>query len=125
MKRFSKISSVIMVAAVVAGFTSISRADDIVIKPLRHQPPAKSLFTEKVKVAPVVTCAACRDELVPTATQDTKLKTKTVLIAKHGCPECKTTLVRTGAQKATGKVVREHTCGAMLAAVNTCCGGMK
>ena len=125
MKSFSKISSVIIAAAVAAAFTSISRADEIVVKPLRYQPPTQSQFVEKVAVAPAVKCAACKEEFVPTVTQDTKLKTKTVLVAKHGCKECKTTIVRTGAQKATGKDARQHTCGALLAAADICCGGMK
>ena len=125
MKRFSKISSVIVVAAMAAAFTSISTADDITAKPLRYQPPTKSQFVEKVAVAPAVTCAACKSEFAPTVTQDSKLKTKTILVAKHGCNECKTTVARTGAQKATGKDVRSHKCGALLAAAETCCGGMK
>ena len=101
MKSFSKISSVIIVAAMAAAFTPTSSADEIVIKPLRTQPAKKSLFVEKVAVKPMVTCAACKDEFVPTVTQDTKLKTKTILVATR------------------------HTCGAILAAVETCCGGMK
>ena len=121
MKNFSKISSLIIGAA----FMSTAMAADIVIKPLRHQPPAKSQFVEKVAVKPAVTCAACKEEFVPVVTQDTKLKTKTVMLAKHGCAECKTLLVSTGAQKATGKMTARHTCGALVAAVETCCAGMK
>lgn len=125
MKSFSKISSVIIVAAVATAFTSISRADDVTVKPLRYQPPTKSQFVEKATVAPATSCPACKTELTPTLTADTKLKTKTVLVAKHGCDQCKTTIVRTGAQKATGKDARKHTCGALLAAAENCCGGMK
>ena len=121
MKSFSKISSLIIAAA----FLSTAMAADLVIKPLRHQPPTKSQFVEKVTVKPAVACAACKDEYVPAVTQDTKLKTKTVMIAKHGCADCKTTIVRTGAQKATGKVTARHSCGALIAAVDTCCAGMK
>ena len=125
MKSFSKISSVIVLAAAAAVFTSTASGDDIVVKPLRYQAPAKSQFTEKVAVAPAVTCPACKTEFAPTVTQDTKLKTKTVLAASHACKECKTTIVRTGAQKATGKDVSRHSCGALLAAAETCCAGTK
>jgi len=124
MKTISKITSVVILAAVAAAVTSISRGDDIVVKPLRHQPPPQSLFVEKA-AAPRLACVGCKSDFAPTVTQDTKLKTKTVLVAKHGCNDCKTTVVRTGAQKATGKDVRQHTCGAMLAAAETCCAGMK
>ena len=123
MKSFFKISSILILAAAAAAFTSTTGADDIIVKPLRYQSPAKSQFVEKVKVTPAVACPACNDQFVPAVTQDTKLKTKTVLVAKHG-DACKTTVARIGAQKATGKVVTRHTCGA-LAAVTTCCGGMK
>src|ERR1044071_3175856 len=116
MKSFSKISSVIIVVAMTLVFTSSSRADDVAIKPLRYQSPAKSQCVEKVAVPQAVTCAACKNELAPSLTQDSKLKTKTVLVAKHGCDQCKTTIVRVGAQKATGNDVRSHTCGALLAA---------
>jgi hypothetical protein len=119
MKSFSKISYLVIAAA----FMSTAMAADI--KPLRYQPPVKSQFVEKVAVKPAVTCAACEEEYVPSVTQDTKLKTKTVMVAKHGCADCKTTIVRTGAQKATGKVTARHSCGALIAAVETCCAGMK
>jgi hypothetical protein len=125
MKNFSKITSVTILAAAAALFISTATGDEIVIKPLRYQAPTKSLFTEKVAATPAVTCTACRNEFAPTVTQDSKLKTKTVLAASHACNECKTTIVRTGAQKATGKDVARHSCGALLAAAETCCGGMK
>ncbi|HUS37652.1 MAG TPA: hypothetical protein VM680_20050 [Verrucomicrobiae bacterium] len=125
MKSFSKISSIIILAAAAAAFTSTAGADDIVVKPLRHQPPAKSQFVEKVKSTPPVTCPACKDQFVPAVTQDTKLRTKTILVASHACKECKTTVARIGAQKATGQHVTRHTCGALVAAATTCCGGMK
>jgi hypothetical protein len=125
MKSFSKISSLIIVAAMATVFTSTAGADEIVIKPLRVQPPAKSLFAEKVVVAPKVACAACKEQLVATETQDSKLKTKTILVATHACKQCETTIVRTGAQKATGKDVAQHKCGTLIAAVENCCGGMK
>ena len=125
MKSFSKISSLIIVTVSAAVFSPTTRADDIVIKPLRYQWPAKSLFVEKVATTPKATCAACKVELTPTVTQDSKLKTKTILVASHACKECSTTVVRIGAQKATGKDVTQHKCGALVAAVETCCGGMK
>jgi len=125
MKSFSKISSIIILAAAAAAFTSTAGADDIVVKPLRYQSPAKSQFVEKVAVTAAVSCPACKDQWVAAVTQDTKLKTKTVLVANHGCTDCKTTVARIGAQKATGKDVTRHTCGALLAAATTCCGGMK
>jgi hypothetical protein len=125
MKSFSKISSVIIVAAMAAVFNSTASADDIAIKPSRYQSPGKSQFAEKVAVAPKTMCLACKDEFAPTVTQDSKLKTKTILAASHACKECSTTVVRTGAQKATGKDVSRHSCGALLAAADTCCGGMK
>jgi hypothetical protein len=123
MKNFSQISSVIILAAVAAAFSSSSMADDITVKPLRYQPPAKSQFVTKAVVTPAMTCPGCKDELGRTVTPDAKLKTKTVLLAKHGCEQCKTTVVRVGAQKATGKDVRNHTCGALVAAAETCCAG--
>jgi hypothetical protein len=125
MKSFSKISSSIIVAAMATMFNPTASADEVVIKPLRVQPPAKSLFAEKIVVAPKAVCPMCKEELVATQTQDSKLKTKTVLAATHACKECKTTIVRTGAQKATGKDVAQHKCGALIAAVEACCGGMK
>lgn len=125
MKSFSKISSVIILAAMGAVFTSTAWADDVAAKPLRYQSPIKAQFVEKVAVTPAVTCPACKNEYAPVVTPDTKLKTKTVLVAKHGCAECKTVVVRTGAQKATGKNAVKHTCGALVAAVETCCGTMK
>lgn len=125
MKRFSKFSSVLIVAAVAAGFASVSRGDEVTVKPLRYQPPAKSQFVTKATVASPVICPGCKDELVPTVTQDTKLKTKTMLVAKHRCEQCTTTIERTGAQKATGKDVRKHTCGILVAATENCCAGMK
>lgn len=125
MKSFTRISSVLIVAAVAAAFTSSSVADDVAIKPLRYQPPVNSSFTPKVTVAPKVTCAACTDSYKPVVTQDTKLKTKTVVVAIHGCKDCKTSMVRTGAQKATGKDVALHTCGTLMAAAENCCAGMK
>jgi hypothetical protein len=125
MKSFSRISSVIIATAMAAVFISTARADEVVIKPLRYQPSTRSQFVEKVAVTPAVTCAACKEEFAPTVTQDSKLNTKTVLRANHACKECKTTIVRTGAQKATGKDVAQHKCGALLAAVETCCEGMK
>jgi len=123
MKSFSKISSLIIAAALLAAVSS--RAGDVVIKPLRYQPPTKSQFVEKVAVKPAITCAACKEEFVPTLTQDSKLKAKTVLVASHACNQCSTSVVRTGAQKATGKDVTQHKCGTLVAAVETCCGGMK
>jgi hypothetical protein len=125
MKKFFKFGSVIIGVAAGLVLLSGSRADDIVVKPQRYQSPAKSQFVEKAVSAQTVSCSACKNELVPTATQDTKLKTKTVLVAIHGCAECKTTVVRTGAHKATGKDVKQHTCGALMATVENCCGGMK
>jgi hypothetical protein len=125
MKNFSKMSSVAMVAAIAAAFSiSVSGADEVVIKPLRYQSP-KSVFTETVTPPSTMKCPACTESFKPVVTQDSKLTTKTVLVAEHGCKECKTTIARVGAQKATGKDVRQHTCGALLAAVENCCGGMK
>jgi hypothetical protein len=125
MKSFSKISSVIIVAAMGAVFTSTAWADDVAAKPLRYQSPTKSQFVEKVAVTPAVTCPACKNEYAPAVTQDTKLKTRTVLVATHGCTQCKTAVVGAGAQKATGKNTIKHTCGALVAAVETCCATMK
>ena len=123
MKSFSKISSLIIAASLLAAVSS--RAGDIVIKPLRYQPPTQSQFVEKVAANPAVTCPACKEEFATTVTQDSKLKTKTILAASHACKECTTSIVRTGAQKATGKDVTQHKCGVLVAAVETCCGGGK
>lgn len=124
MKSFYKINSVIIPAAVAVVFTSTVFANDIVIKPLRYQSP-KSASTATAVSPVAMACPACKNEFVPTVTQDSKLKTKTVFIAKHGCSDCKTTIERSGAQKATGKDVARHSCGAMLAASQSCCGSMK
>jgi hypothetical protein len=120
MKTFSKISSVIIVAAMAAAFSST--AGDITVKPLRYQSPSQSVFTEKVTPTVAMNCPACKSELVSAVTQDAKLRTKTVLVESHACKACSTTIVRTGAQKATGKDVSQHTCGGLLAAAETCSG---
>lgn len=126
MKSFSKISSVIIAAAMAAAFSiSVSRADDIVVKPQRYQSPPKSVFTAKATPATTMNCPACTETLKSVVTSDSKLRTKTITAAEHGCKECKTVVTRTGAQKATGKDVKLHTCGAMVAAVENCCGGAK
>lgn len=126
MKNFSEVSSVIIAAAMAAAFSiSVSRADDIVVKPQRYQGPVKSAFTAKATPATAMNCPACTETLKSVVTQDSKLKTKTIMASVHGCKECKTVVTRTGAQKATGKDVKLHTCGAMLAAVENCCGGAK
>lgn len=118
MKTFSKISSVIIVAAMATAFNATAGDS---IKPLRYQSPSASLFPEKATTTVAMTCPACKPELVSAVTQDAKLRTKTVLVENHACKACKTTIVRTGAQKATGKDVSQHTCGSMLAAAETCC----
>ena len=118
MKTFSKISSVIIVSTIAAAF-SATAGDSI--KPLRYQSPSQSVFTEKVTPTVAMTCPACKPEIVSAVTQDAKLRTKTVLVENHACKACKTTIVRTGAQKATGKDVSQHTCGGLLAAAETCC----
>jgi hypothetical protein len=123
MKTFLKTIVITAVAAVIS--IGVSRADEIAIKPLRYQWPGKPLFAEKVTPSVAMKCLACTDTLKPVVTQDSKLKTKTILAAEHSCKECKTTITRTGAQKATGKDARQHTCGALLAAVETCWGGKK
>jgi len=126
MKNFTKISSVLIVAAVAAVFSPASRADDITVKPLRYQPfQSPPLFTAKEVATPNVTCAACAETFKPVTTQDSKLKTKTILVASHACKECTTTILRTGAQKATGKNVTQHKCGALVASVENCRDGMK
>ena len=126
MKSFSKISSVVTAAAMAAAFSiSVSRADDIVVKPQRYQGPAKSVFTAKATRATAMNCSACTETLKSVVTQDSKLKTKPVVASEHACKECKTIVTRTGAHKATVKDVKLHTCGAMLAAVENCCGGAK
>jgi hypothetical protein len=120
--KISKISSVLIVAAV-AALTPSLMAGDVQIKrgALDIRRPAASLFSEKASPAKVHTCPACKNEVVPVVTQDSKLKTKTVLVESHACKTCSTKIVRTGAQKATGKDVSQHTCGGLLAAADTCC----
>jgi purine nucleoside phosphorylase len=120
--KISKISSVLIIAAI-AALTPSLKAGEVIVKrgALDIRRPAASLFSEKATPAKVHTCPACKAELTPAVTQDAKLKTKTVLVESHACKVCSTTIVRTGAQKATGKDVTKHICGGLLAAADTCC----
>ena len=121
--KFSIISSALIVAAT-AVFAPSLRSGEVVIKhsPRELQATSAPLFAERVAPVAGKSCPACKTEAVATVTQDTKLKNKTILVESHACKACKTTIVRTGAQKATGKDVSQHTCGGLVAAVESCCG---
>jgi len=120
--KISTISSVLIVAAM-SVLTPSLKSGEVVIKhsPRELQAPSTPLFVEKAAAVVGMTCPACKAEFVPTVTQDSKLKTKTVLVESHACKACRTAIVRIGAQKATGRDVSQHTCGGMLAAAETCC----
>jgi hypothetical protein len=129
MKAFTKISSVFIVAAITAAFTAgLSNANDVGMKRggLEYKGPQVSLFAKPdVSPVPAMKCASCKPEFVAVATQDTKLKTRSVVLEQHACKACSTTIARVGAQKATGKDVSQHSCGGrVIAAVETCCAGM-
>ena len=98
-------------------------AGEIVVKPSRYTPPAKSQFATP-HAAPIPLAACCKEKYTTATTQDTKLKTKTVLVAKHECPACKTTVKAVGAQKAGRKEVAEHTCAGKVTTVAVCCAEM-
>src|SRR5689334_11970675 len=72
----SKVSAILIVAAIVAA--SATWAGEVVIKrgALDLKRPAKSQFATP-KSAPAMACVSCKPEFVPTQTQDTKLKTRT------------------------------------------------
>jgi hypothetical protein len=129
MKTFTKIGSLFVAGALVVSLTpDLSRAGDAGVKRggLEYKGPEVSLFaTSKTEVKPAITCAMCKPEFVAAVTQDTKLKTKTVVLEQHACKACATTFRRVGAQKATGKDVAQHSCaGRLVAAVEACCTGM-
>jgi hypothetical protein len=110
-------SLVIIAAAVAAASPSDVRADDNIHKRGARdfaQPTARVVIVEK-KAAPA--CVACRNEYTPTVTQDSKLKTKTIVLRTHLCTSCKT-LVASGPKSAPKETVT-HSC---LAAGNgKCC----
>jgi hypothetical protein len=96
---------------------------EVVIKKGHYSPPAKSLF-ETPAAVPIKIASCCKEEFAPTTTQDSKLKTKTVLVAKHGCNSCSTKIVTVGAQKAGLRTVVEHSCAGKPVSVAICCDGM-
>jgi hypothetical protein len=120
--KISIISSILTVAAITV-LTPSLKAGEVDIKrgAMDLRRPTVSLFTEKLAPATPMVCPACKPAFVPAVTQDAKLKTKTVLVESHACKACKTTIVRAGAQKATGRDVTQHTCGGLMAAVESCC----
>ena len=115
----------IIAAAAVIGSFVIANAGEVVIKPIRYSSPSRAQFVKPLGV-PLAhpSCALCKEELVATKTQDTKLKEKTVSVAKHGCSECKTFVKLVGAQKATARNIVEHSCAGKVATVGECCGTM-
>lgn len=118
----SKISLVLIVAAVAAFAPSLKSGEVIIKRGARDlQSPSTPLFVEKATPVKAMVCPACKAEFASTVTQDSKLRTKTVLVENHACNSCKTAIVRTGAQKATVKDVSQHTCGGMMATAETCC----
>jgi hypothetical protein len=124
----SKVSSVLIVAGALfasAPSPSVS-AGEVVIKrgTLDLKRPAASQFAAPKKGAVAMSCAACKPEFVPVTTQDSKLKTKTLLAERHACKSCTTTIKSVGAQKATRIDVSEHSCGGKLAAASSCCSSV-
>jgi hypothetical protein len=129
MKTFTKAGSLLVAIALAVSLApGLSRAGDAAGKRggLEYKGPAVSLFaTPKTEVKPAITCAMCKSEFVSAVTPDAKLKTKTILVERHACKGCVTTIKRVGAQKATGKDLAQHSCaGRLVASVEACCTGM-
>jgi hypothetical protein len=129
MKTFTKIGSFLVASALAVSLApGLSRAGDAGVKRggFEYKGPSVSLFaTPRTTAKPAITCEMCKPEFVPTMTQDTKLKTKTVLVEQHPCKGCATIIRSVGAQKATGKDISQHSCaGRLVAAVEACCTGM-
>lgn len=114
----------ILITLTLAAATALTAmAGEVIIKPSRYSPPAKALFETPAPAKTAPGCALCKNELVSTTTQDTKLRTKTALIENHGCASCKTAMKTVGT-KAFPKEVAEHSCAGRVAAVGTCCANM-
>jgi hypothetical protein len=124
MNFVSKVGGILIVAASLAA--SAVMAGEVVIKKggLVYKGPAKSLFATPQKTAPIVTCVMCKPEFKPTLTQDSKLRTKTVMVEAHACKGCMTTIKSVGYQKAARKDIVEHRCAGRVASVATCCSSM-
>lgn len=124
----SKVGSVlIVVGALFASAPSPAvSAGEVVIKrgALDLKRPTSSLFEAPKKAPEAMNCAACKPEFVPVTTQDTKLKTKVVLMERHGCKSCSKSIKSIGAQKATRVDVAVHTCEGKVASVGSCCSTM-
>lgn len=110
-----------LIAAASIAFPAI--AGEVVVKPSRYSPPAKAQF-ETSKPAPRVVAACCKEKYTTVTTQDSKLKTKQILVANHGCAACKTSIKSVGGQKAGRRDVVEHTCAGKLTTVADCCTNM-
>jgi hypothetical protein len=120
----TKISAVIIVAAAAVAFVPSATSGEVVVKRggQKYETPGTSLFAAPRTIAAPNACvSSCKREFVPTQTQDTKLKTKTLLVEKHACNSCSTTIKSVGAQKATGKNVATHSCAGKLVTLNTGC----
>lgn len=122
-KIMKTIVSKVALLGVVAALTLPLYAGDITVKPNRYTSPPKSLFPAK-KVEEVTLAACCKENYAWTTTQDSKLKTKPILIATHGCPGCNTTRKTIGGQKAGLKEVIQHSCAGKVTTAAICCDNM-
>jgi hypothetical protein len=124
----SKISSLVILAAAVGALAPSATiyGGDVGVKGggLEYKGPSKPLFVSKKATAPAVACVARKPEFVPTVTQDTKQKTKILMVEQHACKSCSTTITSVGAQKATRKDVVKHNCAGRTVAMNTCCASV-
>jgi hypothetical protein len=120
----TKISAAVIVIAIAVAFAPNASSSEVVVKRggQAYAGPAKSQFATPKTIATLNACvSSCKTEFVPVLTQDSKLKTKTIVVAKHGCGSCSDSIKTIGAQKATGKNVAVHTCGGRLITMNTTC----
>jgi hypothetical protein len=124
MNFVSKVGGILIVAAGLVA--SATWAGEVVYNRggVEYKRPAKSLFATPQKTAPSKTCLMCKPEFKPTLTQDTKLKTKTVLVEKHACKSCVNTITSVGYQKAARKEIAVHSCAGRVASMTTCCSAM-
>ena len=114
-------SLLFVAAAIAAADPTYTRAGEVEIKrggkDIRR--PAVSLFaSETKKPAAGMACGGCQSELKAVTTQDTKLRTKTLLVENHKCTTCKTTSGEVG-PKGDRTTVTKHTCLAVASA--NCC----
>jgi hypothetical protein len=109
-------------AAVVNAQYKAMGADGITASPkLRETIDRLAPSTPAPNTQSVMACPTCRDEYTTRVDTTAKGSIKpTVVIAKHLCDGCKTTIKTVGVGKASGSVV-EHKCAAGTASDANCC----